>query len=73
MANTSPNTGSTGPVNSGSNSANAIKLGALKDAGVSSLVIGLATGMTLFAVQAAVVAGKAVITDVRTLADTLRS
>lgn len=73
MANTTPNTGSTGPTGNVTNSAAAIKVSALKDAGVSSLVIGLATGMTLFAVQAAVVAGKAVIADVRNLADTLRS
>jgi hypothetical protein len=71
MANTT-NTGGN-PTQNTTNSANAIKVSALRDAGVSSLVIGLATGMTLFAVQAAVVAGKAVIADVRNLADTLRS
>ena len=46
---------------SNSNSAKTLRLDAIKEAGYTSLWVGLATGMTVFAVQAAVTAGKAVI------------
>lgn len=44
----------------------------LKDAGVKSLGIGIAATVTVFAVQAAVVAGKALIANGKGLADSLK-
>lgn len=54
-------------------SASTLKVSTLKDAGVKSLWIGLATGLGLFAVQAAVVAGKAVVADIKELGNSLKS
>ena len=55
------------------NSESTLKLNNLKDAGVKSLWVGLATGLALFAVQTAVVAGKAVLKDTKDVVDNLKS
>lgn len=55
-----------------SNSNKALRLETLKDAGTNSLWIGLATGMAVFAIQAAVTAGKAVIADGKTVFQNLK-
>lgn len=57
---------------SNSNSANTLRLDAIKEAGYTSLWVGLATGMTVFAVQAAVTAGKAVIADTKNIVKNLK-
>lgn len=44
----------------------------LKDAGIKSLGIGIAATVTVFAVQAAVVAGKALLAGGKDLADSLK-
>lgn len=44
----------------------------LKDAGIKSLGIGIAATVTVFAVQAAVVAGKALLANGKDLADSLK-
>ena len=45
----------------------------LKDAGIKSLGIGIAATVTVFAVQAAVVAGKALLANGKDLADSLKA
>lgn len=47
-------------------------LGELKDAGVKSAQIALAAGITVFAVQAAVTAGKALVANSKSLANGLK-
>jgi hypothetical protein len=44
----------------------------LKDAGIKSLGIGIAATVTVFAVQAAVVAGKALLANGKVVADSLK-
>lgn len=59
----------------GSTSNNPVKnlgLSELKDAGIKSLGIGIAATVTVFAVQAAVVAGKALLANGKDLADSLK-
>lgn len=45
----------------------------LKDAGVKSLQLGLAATVTVFAVQAAIVAGKVLLANGKGLADSLKA
>ena len=47
-------------------------LAELKDAGIKSLGIGIAATVTVFAVQAAVVAGKALLNGSKGVADSLK-
>jgi hypothetical protein len=61
----------TAPSNN-SNSNKALRLESLKDAGVNSLWIGLATGMALFAIQTSVAAGKAVLADGKAIFQSLK-
>lgn len=59
-------TGSTNPVKN-------LGVSELKDAGIKSLGIGIAATVTVFAVQAAVVAGKALLAGGKGLAESLKS
>lgn len=59
--------------NSAVNVAKTLGVDALKDAGISSLQIGLAAGVTVFAIQAAVVAGKALLASGKVLAKGLKA
>lgn len=65
MANTAAGNTSNNPVKN-------LGLNELKDAGVKSLGIGIAATVTVFAVQAAVVAGKALLANGKDLADSLK-
>lgn len=50
-----------------------VSVSALKDAGLSSAQLALAAGVTVFAVQASLVAGKVVVANVKSLAASLRA
>lgn len=56
-----------------SNTSSALNTKTLSDAGKTSLALGLATGLAVFAVQAAVVAGKSVFTDGKNILSSIRS
>jgi len=65
---------STGTSNTTSNNPlKSLGLPELKDAGIKSIGVGIAATVTVFAVQAAVVAGKALLTGGKELADSLKS
>lgn len=56
-----------------SNTSSALNTKTLTDAGKTSLALGLATGLAVFAVQAAVVAGKSVFVDGKNILSSIRS
>lgn len=58
-------TGTTNPVKN-------LGIAELKDAGIKSIGIGIAATVTVFAVQAAVVAGKSLLAGGRGVADSLK-
>lgn len=60
------------PTTNSSNSAKAVQLKALQEAGKTSVWVGIAAGVAIFAVQAAVVAGKAVFLDGKAIVKSLK-
>lgn len=58
---------------SNTSNASALNTKTLADAGKTSLALGLATGLAVFAVQAAVVAGKSVFVDGKNILSSIRS
>lgn len=59
--------------NTNNNPVRNLGLNELKDAGLKSLGIGIAATVTVFAVQAAVVAGKALVANGKGVASSLKS